>query len=68
MRLKEKWLPRSADPMEPTDIYDHLTERWGVVLASRPDYWIIPPTALLDQDDVELICATHNGKLLLEYR
>ena len=54
--------------MEPTDIYDHLTERWGVVLASRPDYWIIPPTALLDQDDVELICATHNGKLLLEYR
>jgi hypothetical protein len=60
---KEKWLPKRASGLEPSDIYDHLTDRWGVVAESDVEHWIIGPTNLLDQQDAGLICATHNNAL-----
>ena len=63
MLSKEKWLPKLASGLEPSDIYDHITERWGVVVESDQEHWIIAPSNLLDQQDVGLICATHNNAL-----
>lgn len=57
MRVKEKWLPKNGSfTSEPQD-------RWGIVLESDPDHWIIQPVAYLDQQDAGLICATHNNAL-----
>lgn len=57
MRVKEKWLPKLASLNgEPSD-------RWGIVVESDHEHWIILPSNLLDQQDVGLICATHNNAL-----